>query len=141
MYFQLRNIIDELQRQKQGLDEQNQKMLSVLAYSKPLIEFLDGSDHTFSSDEGNVKILAIIAFALYILYLRYEGVEKLADDELDKLFVPLSRAAAAAAARGGEAVSIPQLKMAVVKALRVLIAKLDTKSQAKEDIFSANIKL
>jgi hypothetical protein len=46
-----------------------------------------------------------------------------------------------AAARGGEAVSIPELKMAVVKALRVLIAKLDTKSQAKEDIFPANIKL
>jgi hypothetical protein len=137
----LRKLVDELQRQKQGLDEQNQKMLSILAYSKPLVEFLDGSDHSFNSDEDNVKILAIIAFALYILYLRYGGVEKLADDELNKLFVPLSRAAAAAAARGGEAVSIPELKMAVVKALRVLIAKLDTKSQAKEDIFPANIKL
>ncbi len=97
----LRNIIDELQRQKQGLDEQNQKMLSVLAYSKPLVEFLDGSDHSFSSDEDSVKILAMIAFALYILYLRYGGVEKLADDDLNKLFVPLSRAAAVVA-RGEE---------------------------------------
>jgi hypothetical protein len=124
----LKNIIDELQRQKQGLDEQNQKMLSVLAYSKPLVEFLDGSDHSFSNDEDNVKILAMIAFALYILYLRYGGAEK-RDDDLNKLFVPLSRAAAAVA-RGEEAVSIPELKTAVVKALRVLIAKLDIKSQA-----------
>ena len=46
----LRNIIDELQRQKQGLEEQNQKMLSVLAYSKPLDDFLNGQDHLFTND-------------------------------------------------------------------------------------------
>jgi hypothetical protein len=124
----LRNIIDELQRQKQGLDEQNQKILSVLAYSKPLVEFLDGSDHSFSSDEDSVKILAIIAFALYILYFRYVGAEKLVDDDL-KLFVSLSKDAAAVV-KGEEAASISELKMTVIKALRVLIAKLDIKSKA-----------
>ena len=48
---ELRNQIYQLQRQKQDLKEQNQKMLSILAYSKPLVEFLDGSAHSFSNDE------------------------------------------------------------------------------------------
>jgi hypothetical protein len=121
----LRNIIDELQRQKQGLDEQIQKMLSILAYSKPLVEFLDGSDHSFSSDEDSVKILSMIASALCILYFRYVGAEKLLDDDL-KLFVSLSKGAVVV--KGEEAASISELKMTVIKALRVLIAKLDTKS-------------
>ena len=46
----------------------------------------------------------------------------------------------AVAAGGEEAVSIPELKTAVEKALGVLIAKLDTKSQDNEDIFLANKK-
>ena len=51
-------------------------------------------------------------------------VEKLVEDDLNKLFVRLSRAVAA---RGEEAVSIPELKIVIAKALGVLIAKLDTK--------------
>jgi hypothetical protein len=119
----LRNIIDELQRQKQGLDEQNQKMLSVLAYSKPLVEFSQGLDDSFSNNDDNLEILTMISSTLYILYLRYVGLEKLADADLNELFIPLSRAAT----RGREAVSIPELKIVVVKALRVLITKLGTK--------------
>ena len=70
----------------------------------------------------------MIAFALCILYFRYVGAEKLVDDDL-KLFVSLSKDAAAVV-KGEEAASISELKMTVIKALRVLIAKLDTKSQA-----------
>jgi hypothetical protein len=65
----------------------------------------------------------MISSILYILYLRYVGLEKLADADLNELFIPLSTTAT----RGGEAVSIPELKIAVVKALRALIDKLDTK--------------
>jgi hypothetical protein len=133
----LRNQIDELQRKKQDLDGHNQNMLSVLAYSDPVVKFLHGSSHSFSNDNDNVKILTTIVFALYILYFRYVGVEKLADDDLNKSFVQLSSAVAAG---GEEAVSIPELKTAVEKALGVLIAKLDTKSQDNEDIFLANKK-
>src|SRR6188472_1034688 len=75
----LRNIIDELQRQKQGLEEQNQKMLSVLAYSKPLDDFLNGQDHLFTNDKDNLKILIIIGLILYILYFLYVELEKLED--------------------------------------------------------------
>ncbi len=88
---ELRNQIYQLQRQKQDLKEQNQKMLSILAYSKPLVEFLDGSAHSFSNDEDNITPLTLIACILYILYLRYVGVEKLADDDLNKLFVTAAR--------------------------------------------------
>jgi hypothetical protein len=56
---------------------------------------------------------------------------------LNKSFVRLSSAVAAGCE---EAISIPELKTAVEKALRVLIAKLDTKSQDNEDIFLANKK-
>jgi hypothetical protein len=126
----LRNQIDELQRRKEGLEGQNQKVLCILAYSEPVVEFLHRwDDHSFSNDNDNVKILEMIAFSLYILYLRYVGVEKLVDDDLNRLFVRLSRAVAA---RGEEAVSIPDLKIVIGKALRVLIAKLDTTTQADE---------
>ncbi len=40
-------------------------MLSVLAYSDPLVKFLHGSDDSFSNDENNVKILAMVEFVLY----------------------------------------------------------------------------
>jgi hypothetical protein len=85
-------------------------------YTTISVLFLRGSDHSFSNDNDNVKILTL-------------------DDDLNKLFVRLSSAVAAG---GEEAVSIPELKTAVEKAPRVLIAKLDTKSQDNEDIFLAN---
>ena len=64
--------------------------------------------------------------------LRYGGIEKLADDDLNKLFVRLSRAFAAG---GEESVSIREVKTAVAKVLDALIAKLNSnKLQANEDI-------
>jgi predicted nucleic acid-binding Zn-ribbon protein len=126
---ELNQQVDELQRQKKGLEEQIQKMLSIVAYSKPVVGFLHGSADSLSNDGDNIKVLAMIAFILYALYIRYIGTEKLIDGSLDE-FVPLSRAAAAG---GSENISVPELKMAVAKALTVLIAKLDTKSQTNED--------
>jgi hypothetical protein len=107
-------------------------MLSILEYSKPVVEFLNRSDDdSLSNDYNNVKILATVAITLSLLYVRYVGVGELVTGELKEL-VPLSRVAVAGG--GEEAVSIPELKMAVAKALRILIAKLDTKSQPNEDI-------
>jgi hypothetical protein len=107
-------------------------MLSIIAYSDPVVKFLQGSDHSFSNDNDNVKILATIAFTLYILYLRYVAMERLPDDgDLNKLFVRLSRAFAG----GEESVSIREVKTAVAKVLDALIAKLNSnKLQANEDI-------
>jgi hypothetical protein len=116
-------------------------MLSVIVKSKPLVEFLYGSDHSFSNDNDNLKApLAMIAFILHMLYVSQVGVEKMADGDFNELFVgKLLRAAAAAAAAGGEeAVSVPDLKIDVGKSLEVLIAKLNTKSKADEDITLIN---
>ena len=88
--------------------------------------------------EDNVKILAMIAFILYMLYLSYIGIEKMVDGDLNELFVGKLLGAAAAAAGGGEAVSIPELKIAVAKALEALIAKLSAKSKVDEDIALIN---
>ena len=135
----LRNQIDELQRQKQGLDEQNQKMLSVIVKSKPLVEFLYGSNHSFSNDDDNVKApLAMIAFILYMLYFSQVGIEKLADGDYNELFIGKLLRGAAAAARGEEVVSVPDLKIDIGKALEVLITKLNTKSKADWDITQIN---
>jgi cell division protein FtsB len=126
----LRNQIGELQRQKQGLDEQNQNMLSIIAYSKPLDVFLNGQDHLFTNDKDNLKILIMFGLILYNLYFRYVGLEKLEDDDLNKSFARLSKdatttIATAAGREEEEAVSIPELKLDVTKALRVLTAKLN----------------
>ncbi|HET7390241.1 MAG TPA: hypothetical protein VFJ51_05410, partial [Nitrososphaeraceae archaeon] len=126
---ELNQQVDELQRQKKDLYGQNQKMLSILANSKPVVEFLHGSADSLSNDGDNIKILAMIAFILYTLYIRYVGIEKFIDGGLEE-FVPLSRAAAAGRS---ETISVPKLKLAVAKALTILITKLDTKSQTNED--------
>jgi hypothetical protein len=80
----------------------------------------------------------MIALISYILYFRYAGVEKLANDDLNKSFPQLSKAATTtitAAGREEVAVSILELKLDMAQALRVLIANLNpNNSQDKEDI-------
>src|SRR5919202_1514147 len=108
---ELTHRISELQRKNNDLDEQNQRMLSILVYSKPVVEFLNRSDNDYSlsSDKDNVKILAMIAYAFFMLYILYQGVGKLLTGELNEL-VHVPRMAAAAAQ--DEPVSIPELKKA-----------------------------
>jgi hypothetical protein len=129
---ELNQQIDESQTKKKDLDEQNQKMLSILAYSKPIVEFLNRSDidYSLSSDKDNVKILAMIAYTLFMLYIRHQGVGKLLVGEINEL-VQVPRMANAAAQ--GEAVSIPELKIAIVKGLEILMTKSDTESQTSEE--------
>jgi hypothetical protein len=131
---ELNQEIDELQTKKKDWDEQNQKMLSILAHSKPIVEFLNrsDSDYSLSSDKDNVKIFAMIACTLFMLYIRHLGIGKLLAGELNELVLVLRMVAAAAR---GEAVSIPELKIAIVKALQILMTKSDTEPQiAKEGV-------
>jgi hypothetical protein len=67
-----------------------------------------------------------------MLYIHHLGIGKLLLSDLDELmYVPR----AAATAVQGEAVSISELKIAIVQALKILITKPDTESQtSKEDI-------
>ena len=128
---ELNQEIDELQTKKKDLDEQNQKMLSILVYSKPIVEFLNRSDNEYSfSDKDNVKIFAMIANTLFLLYIRHLGIGILLAGELNEL-AQVPRMASAAAQ--GEAVSIPELKIAIVKALEILAGKSDTGSQTSKE--------
>ena len=104
--------IEELQRQKKDLDEQNQRLLSVLTSSKPIVEFLERSDNNYSlsNDKDNLKILAMITHALLMLYIRHQGIGKLLVGDLNEL-VRVPRMSAAVAQ--GESVSIPELKIAM----------------------------
>jgi hypothetical protein len=108
-------------------------MLSILAYSKPVVQFFNRTDddHSFGNDYNNVKILATIVIILYIVYIRYEGVGKLVTGEHKEL---MSLSMAVASGGNGQAISIPQLKTTIVKTLEILIAKLDAKPQTKEDL-------
>jgi hypothetical protein len=114
------------------MDEQNQKMLSILVNSRPIVEFLNRPDNNYSvtSDKDNVKILAMIAHAFFMLYIRHLGIGKLLVDELNEL-VHVPRMAAAAVQ--GEAVSIPELKKAIVQALQTLITKSETEAQTSKE--------
>ena len=107
-------------------------MLSILVSSKPIVEFLNRSDNDYSvsSDKDNVIILAMIAYAFFMLYIRYQGVGKLLTGELNEL-VHVPRMAAAAAQ--GKPVSIPELKKAIVQALQTLITKSDTEAQTSKE--------
>jgi hypothetical protein len=129
---ELSQEIDELQTKKKDLDEQNQKMLSILVSSKPIVEFLNRSDNDYSlsADKDNVKILAMIAYTLFMLYIRHIGIGKLLVSDLNEL-VHVPRMAAAAAQ--GEAVSIPEMKIAILKALEILTTESDAEPQTSKD--------
>ncbi len=128
---ELSQEIDELQTKKKDLVEQNQKMLSILVSSKPIVEFLNRSDNDYSlsSDKNNVKILAMIATTLFLLYIRHFDVGKLLLGENNEL-VNVPRMATAAAQ--GEAVSILELKSAIVKGLEIF-TKSDAEPQTGKD--------
>jgi hypothetical protein len=65
-----------------------------------------------------------------MLYFRHLGIGKLLVGELNEL-VHVPRMATAAAQ--GEAVSIPELKSAIVKALGILMSKFDTEPQTSKE--------
>ena len=128
---ELSHEIDKLQTKNKHLDEQKQNVLSILVCSKPVVEFLNRSDNDYSSgDKDHVKILTMIANTLFFLYIRHLGVGKLLLGELNELaHVPRMVTAAAQC----EAVSIRELKIAIVKALEILITKSDAEPQTSKD--------
>ena len=129
---ELSQEIDELQTKKKDLNEQNQKMLSILVSSKPIVEFLNRSDNNYSlsGDKDNVKILAMIASTLFLLYIRHFDVGKLLVGHLNEL---LNVPRMATAAAQGEAVSIQELKIAIGKAFEILSTKSDVEAQTSKD--------
>jgi hypothetical protein len=136
----LKNQVASLRAKKQDLYIQNQKMFSMLLCSKQLVSFFSG----YSASLGNeiTGLVSIFASMLYVLSLQIERLQESQDKYLNE-FVPLIRAAR------GEVVSLPELKIAITKAIELLLDKLncgdDDKSsrilsEARATLLSCNSK-
>jgi hypothetical protein len=113
----LKNQVASLRAKKQDLYIQNQKMFSTLLYSKELVGFFNG--YSTSLRDEITGLVSIFASMLYVLNLQIERLQESQDKYLDQ-FVPLIRAAR------GEVVSLPELKIAMTKAIELLLDKLNS---------------
>jgi prefoldin subunit 5 len=126
----LRKEVSSLREEKQDLDTDNQKIFSALLYSKQIVNFLSGSAVSLRNEITG--LLSIIANIMYLLnIIQFEGVQKSEDNKhLEDKFVPLIRAARS------EPVEISKLKFAVVKAIEVMLEKLNSGNDKVLDILS-----
>lgn len=121
MEDKLRKDVASLEAQKQDLDKYNQTLLSNSVYSKQIIYFCRGLVDSYRNE--TVGLLSIVAFIMnFLLKPQFEELHNL--NGLGK-FTPLLRAAK------GEAVPIIELKMAVIKAIEVIIDKLNANDDNK----------
>jgi hypothetical protein len=137
----LKNQVASLRAEKHDLYMQNQKAFSTLLYSKQLVSFFSG----YSASLGNeiTGLVSIFASMLYVLNLQIERLQESQGKYLNE-FVPLIRAAR------GEVVSLPELKIAMTKAIELLLDKLNSDddnnkisgilSEARAALLSGNSK-
>ena len=112
----LKNQVASLRAEKQDLYMQNQKMFSTLLYSKQLVDFFSG--YSASIRNEITDLISIFASMLYVLNLQIERLQE--SQEYLSEFVPLIRAAR------GEVVSLPELKLAMTKAIELVLDKLNS---------------
>jgi hypothetical protein len=107
--------------EKQRMDQQDQRMTSLLTHSKETVNLLrshDLSNYSEAKDE-NMKILAMFSLILQNLYVGDGGGEKLLGEDLE-IDLPV-----------GESTSkgLPELKSAVAKGLTIMMDKLGAKRE------------
>src|SRR5215207_3995462 len=117
----LRNQVTSLRAEKQDLINQNQRMFYILQYSKQLVGFFSGSSVSLRNEITG--LVSIMACTIYLLNIEVERLQKLQDSSShpppsDNEFVPLTMAAR------GEVVDLPKLKVAVIKAIELILEKL-----------------
>ena len=111
----LRKDVVSLQTQKQDLDTYNHNLIVDSVNSKQLIYYYSGLVDSLRHE--TLRLLSIAALILnYLLNLRFEEVDKL--NGIAK-FMPLLRA------DKGEAVPVLELKMALARAIEVIIDKIN----------------
>jgi cell division protein FtsB len=118
----LRNQVASLRAEKQNLHTENQRMFTMLMYSKEIVSFFSGSSVALRNEITG--LVSIIVYVMYLLNIEAERLKKLQDDDLSK-FAPLIRSAS------GEAVSLPELKSAMAKAIEVMLGKLNNDDDNK----------
>src|SRR5215211_4884746 len=126
----MKNEVSSLKITKQDLETQNQRMLYTLAYSKQIVDFFCGSADSLMDKIRD--LISIYAFIIHMFNLEFRDLKK-SHEESGGEFVPLIRATK------GEAVPIPKMKMAVIKAIELVMAKLNTHDRLTEILSAAKL--
>jgi cell division protein FtsB len=136
----LRSQLTSLRTERQNLDAENQTISSTLTYSKQMVSFLSGSAMSLKNEIAGM--VTTIAYMMHLLYLEIEQQkqkQKLSYDDdtsTDNEFLPLTLA------NRGEIVDLPKLKIAVTKAIEIMLTRLnDSNGRLKEVLSKARLSL
>ena len=132
----LNNKITSLKEEKQEIEAYNQKMISSLVYLSHKISFLQGS---IDSLRNEIVVQALISTVIthFFLRLQIEDLQRTTfyyNNTQD--FFPLIRAY-----NGDSTVPIRELKLAVIKALEILINKVTPNSKLNETLSNTKLVL
>jgi hypothetical protein len=129
----LRNQVDSLQTQKQDLDVyNNQSIVSTYMYSKQSIYFYSRVIDLLKNEIIGLFSALIVIKNYYLPNLHLENLKK--SNDLGPV-IPLIRAAK------GESVSILELKASVIKAIEIMINKLNTNDGVAKILSEARFAL
>jgi Na+/citrate or Na+/malate symporter len=135
----LKKQLVSLRTERQDLDAENQTISSMLAYSKHMVGFLNGSAMSLRNE-----IAGMVAIIAYMMHLSNLGVErqqqqhKLSYDDtnIDNEFLLLTMV------NRGEIVDLPRLKIAVIKAIEIMLTRLNEgNTRLKEVLSKARLSL
>jgi cell division protein FtsB len=136
----LRSQLTSLRTERQNLDAENQTISSTLTYSKQMVSFLSGSAMSLKNEIAGM--VTTIAYMMHLLYLEIEQQkqkQKLSYDDdtsTDNEFLPLTKA------NRGEIIDLPKLKIAVTKAIEIMLTGLnDSNGRLKEVLSKARLSL
>jgi hypothetical protein len=129
----LRSQLDSSRAKKQDLDTQNQTISFTLAYSKQMVSFLSGSAISLRNE-----IVGMVTSIAYMMHLLNLGVERLQqqqkltynDTNTDNEFLPLTKVSR------GEIVDLPKLKIAVTKAIEIMLTKINDNNIGLKEVLS-----
>jgi hypothetical protein len=135
----LRSQVASLLTERRDLDAQNQTISSTLAYSKQMVSLLSGTAMSLRSEIAG--IVTILAYIMHLLNLEVERQQqqqqKLSYDNTNTdndEFLPLIKV------NRGEDVDLPRLKIAVTKAIDMILTRLND-SKLKKVLSKARLSL
>jgi hypothetical protein len=123
----LRNQISSLRTEKQDLNAQNQTMFFTLRNLKQLVDFFSGSSVSLSNQI--ISLISIMAYTIYLLKIEVERLQKSQDDISNHPSSPDDELVSLTMAARGDDVELPKLKVAVIKAIKLMLEKLKGKDK------------
>jgi hypothetical protein len=132
----LNNKITSLKEEKQEIEVYNQNMVSGLVYLSHKISFLQGSIDSLRN-EIVVQVLISTVITHFFLRLQIEDLQRTTFYYNNiQGFLPLIRAS-----NGDSAVPTHEIKLAVIKALEILINKVTPNSKLNETLSNTKLVL